>query len=129
VTTFLASFIATIVTLPIVGYLAIFIAVKQLTKNHRKAVNYALNGSTIFFILSVHFIIKTIWEISLFWFILLVIIMISMLVVFVHYKLRQEIDFSKVTRGTIRLNAVVFIIAYGCLITYGIFRNLFITFF
>lgn len=128
-TTFLASFIATIVTLPIVGYLAIFIAVKQLTKNHRKAVNYALNGSTIFFILSVHFIIKTIWEISLFWFILLVIIMISMLVVFVHYKLRQEIDFSKVTRGTVRLNAFVFIIAYGCLITYGVLRNLFIAFF
>lgn len=117
----LSWIIATLITIPIIAYLLVFIATKQITKNHRKAVNYAINSSTILFILSVHFLIESLWNISLLWVILLIVIVISMLVVLVHHKIKEEISFSKVFKGAWRLNAFVFILAYLALVVYGMF--------
>ena len=119
----LSWIIATLITIPIIAYVLIFVATKQITKNHRKAVNFAMNSSTLLFIISVHFLIQTIWNISLLWMILLVMILISMTVVIVHRKYKEEIVFSKVLTGAWRLNALVFIFIYFCLVFYGIFKS------
>ncbi|MFS0782407.1 DUF3397 domain-containing protein [Bacillus sp. 1P06AnD] len=121
--TVLSWIIATLVTLPVLGYLLVFVSTKQITKNHRSAVDLAMNSSAFLFILSVYFLIKTIWNISFFWFILLTIILISMIVVSVHLKVRQEIVFSRIAKGIWRINALVFMCAYVILIIIGICKN------
>jgi uncharacterized membrane protein YozB (DUF420 family) len=62
-----SSLIATFITVPILVYILIFIISKVKTKNHRRAIQIALDFSTVFFILSVHFLILAIWGKSFLW--------------------------------------------------------------
>lgn len=118
---FFASVFATFVTVPIIGYFVIFVIAKQITKKHRKAVHIALDTTTILFILSVHYLIVTIWEFSLLWLILIIMIALAILSVLLQYKMNEEVDFKKVFRGFWRFNFLLFFSAYLILICVGIF--------
>jgi len=121
----LSAFIATLVTLPIVGYLIVFIVTKQWTKNHRKAVQYGINSSVLLLIVSVHFLIQSILGISLLWLVISVALLLSIVVVLVHLRFKEEIQYVKLLRGMIRLNAFVFSLSYLVLVVVGITKNLF----
>ncbi|MDA6131529.1 DUF3397 family protein, partial [Escherichia coli] len=69
--TVFSSLIATLVTIPLLGYLAVFIISKQITKKHKRSVHIALDVSTLFFILAVHYLIVVIWDKSYLWMIVL----------------------------------------------------------
>ncbi|MEQ2529225.1 DUF3397 domain-containing protein [Robertmurraya yapensis] len=114
---------AIFVTIPILGYVLIFVISKQITKHHRRAVRYALDGSTILFIISVHFLIMTIWEKSFLWLIILLILMIGVAVAFLNWKVKQEIDYNRVFRGFWRFNFLMFFSAYVILIIIGIVQS------
>ena len=120
----LSAFIATLVTLPIIGYLIVFILTKQWTKSHRKAVQYGLNSSTILFIISVHLMIQSIFGVSLLWLVISIIILLSVIVVLVHLQLKGEIDYTNLLRGSIRLNALFFILSYFVLVVVGVTKNI-----
>lgn len=122
--TLLSWILATLITLPIVGYLIVFVCIKQVTKNHRKAVDAAMNFSTLLCIISVHFLILSIWETSLLWAILVAMIILAMLMVIVHHRIKGEIIWNKVLRGYWRLNGIVFLLAYCCLVVFGILKNM-----
>ena len=121
----LSAFIATLVTLPIVGYLIVFVVTKQWTKNHRKAVQYGINSSVLLLIVSVHFLIQSILGISLLWLVISVALLLSIVVVLVHLRFKEEIQYAKLLRGMIRLNAFVFSLSYLVLVVVGITKNLF----
>ncbi|MCM3568798.1 DUF3397 domain-containing protein [Neobacillus mesonae] len=117
-------------SMPIFGFLFIFMIYKLVSKNTRKSVHKALDYTTILFIISVHFLIKTIWGHSLFGFILLIIIVIAMTFVLVHWKVKGEIDYKRVLKGFWRFNFIFFFLAYVGLTLYGlIYRAVVFTFF
>lgn len=115
---------AAFVTIPILGYILIFVVSKQITKKHRRAVQNAIDGSTLLFIISVHFLIMTIWDISLLWAILLLIMFIGIGVVLIHWKVKEEIDYPRVFRGFLRFNFLVFFSLYSILIIIGIVQSI-----
>ncbi|WP_019152894.1 DUF3397 domain-containing protein [Robertmurraya massiliosenegalensis] len=115
---------AAFITIPVLGYIIIFVICKQATKQHRRAVQMALDGSTVLFMISVHYLILTIWNKSFLWLILILILLIGVLVVFLHWKVKQEIDYSKVFRGFWRFNFLVFFSAYTVLLVIGIVRSI-----
>lgn len=119
-----SGIIATLVTFPFVGYLIVFVVTKQITKKHRKAVNAALNSSSILLISSVHFFILSIWQVSLLWAILTVVIVSAMLVVIVHHKVKEEIVMENVLKGVFRINTFIFSFAYVILVGYGLAASL-----
>ncbi len=121
----LSAFIATLVTLPVVGYLIVFVVTKQWTKNHRKAVQYGINSSVLLLIVSVHFLIQSIFNMSLLWLVISVALLLSIAVVLVHLRFKEEIQYAKLLRGMIRLNAFVFTLSYLVLVVVGITKNLF----
>ena len=121
----LSAFIATLVTLPVVGYLIVFVVTKQWTKNHRKAVQYGINSSVLLLIVSVHFLIQLIFNMSLLWLVISVALLLSIAVVLVHLRFKEEIQYAKLLRGMIRLNAFVFTLSYLVLVVVGITKNLF----
>ncbi len=128
------SILSTILTLffamPFLGFFLVFIVVKGLTKNSRKAMHTALDYSTILFIGSVYFLIDTIWGKSLFGIIILVLIIIAIFFVFAHWKLKGEIMLIKVWKGFWRFTFLLFFLAYITLTLYGlIVRALTFTFF
>lgn len=121
---FISNIAAVFITIPIIGYILIFMTVKQITKNHRKSVHLALDGSTILFIISVHYLVLTIWEKSYLWLILLLMILIAVIVVLIHWKVKQEIDFRRILRGFWRANFLVFFILYLILFVTGLVKGI-----
>lgn len=121
---FVSYFLATFITIPILGYILIFVICKQVTKKHRRAVQMAIDGSTLLFIISVHFLIVTIWEKSFLWVILLLILSVGVMVVLLHWKLKEEIDYPKVFRGFWRMNFLLFFSAYMVLIIIGLVQSI-----
>lgn len=121
---FFSNIAAAFITIPILGYIIIFVVSKQITKKHRRAVQNAIDGSTFLFIISVHFLIMAIWEISLLWMILLLVMFIGVGVVLLHWKVKEEIDYKRVFRGFLRFNFLVFFSLYSILLMIGIVQSI-----
>ncbi|MEH7075061.1 DUF3397 domain-containing protein [Neobacillus drentensis] len=127
--TVLSSIISIFIALPFLGFIVVFFAMKFITNNTQKSVHVALDSTTILFIISVHFLILTIWDKSFFWFIILLMILIAMVFVFVHWKIKEEIILKKVIKGFWRFNFILFLFTYLSLTVYGlIYRALIFTF-
>jgi Protein of unknown function (DUF3397) len=120
---FISSIITIFLTVPLLGFITIFIINKLITKNARKSFHKALDYSTILFIMAVHFLVTTIWGKSLFWLILLVLIIIAMVFVLIHWKIKGEIILPKVFKGFWRFNFLIFFIAYVSLTLFGILHS------
>jgi hypothetical protein len=115
------SGIAAIFTLvPFLGYFATFIITKQISRNHRKAVDTAVNFTTFLLFFSVHFIIIAIWNKSLLGILLLVLLIGTGILSIIHWKVKEEIVFRNVIKGGWRLSFLVFSTAYVFLLFYGI---------
>lgn len=120
---FISSIITIFLTVPLFGFFIIYILNKLITKNTRKSFHKALDHSTILFILAVHFLLMTIWGRSFFGLILLILIVIAMVFVIIHWKIKGEIIFTKVFKGFWRFNFLVFFLAYISLSVFGILRS------
>ncbi|WP_045515389.1 DUF3397 domain-containing protein [Neobacillus niacini] len=120
---FISSIITIFLTVPLFGFFIIYILNKLITKNTRKSFHKALDHSTILFILAVHFLLMTIWGRSFFGLILLILIVIAMVFVIIHWKIKGEIIFTKVFKGFWRFNFLVFFLAYISLTVFGILRS------
>ncbi|KOP82035.1 DUF3397 domain-containing protein [Cytobacillus solani] len=118
-----SSIIATFVTIPLLGYLLIFIICKQITKKHRRSVHIALDITTLLFVFSVHHLILTIWEHNYFWIIILFMLIIAIVFVLIFWKVKKEIDFSRVFRGYWRFNFLIFFMAYIVLTIIGLVQS------
>ncbi|CAG9607517.1 DUF3397 domain-containing protein [Pseudoneobacillus rhizosphaerae] len=120
----ISSLIATFITVPILVYILIFVISKLLTKNHRRAVQFALDYSTVFFILSVHFLVLVIWEKSFLWAIFIFLFTCAIIFVIINWKLKGEIVFSRCFKGFWRFCFLVFFIAYLALTIFGLFQKI-----
>jgi hypothetical protein len=119
-----SALIATFITVPILVYILIFIISKLITKKHRKAVQISLDYSTIFFILSVHFLVLAIWGKSFLWAIFIFMIICAIIFVIINWKLKGEIIFSRFFRGFWRFCFLVFFITYLILTIYGVIKRI-----
>lgn len=120
---FISSIITIFLTVPLLGFFIIFVINKLITKNARKSFHKALDYSNILFILAVHFLLITIWGKSFFWWILLVLMIIAMVFVVIHWRIKGEIIFTKVFKGFWRFNFLIFFLAYISLTLFGILRS------
>lgn len=116
----ISSIIATFVTIPLFGYIIVFVISKLLTKNHRKSVKIAIDITTLLLVISDYYFIKAIWGVSLFWLILLIMVMIAIAFVVAHWKINHEIHFIKVFKGFWRFNFLFFGFIYILLLIYGL---------
>nr|WP_309043496.1 DUF3397 domain-containing protein [Cytobacillus oceanisediminis] len=118
-----SAFIATLVTIPLLGYLAVFIISKQITKKHRRSVHIALDVSTFLFILSVHFLIIVIWDQSYLWMILLSLLVTAVIFVIIHWRVKQEISLRVMFKGFWRFNFLLYFTVYVILIIIGLVQR------
>lgn len=118
-----SSIIAFLVTIPLFGLFITYLILIKLTKNRRLSVHKALDFSTIFFVFAVHFLIQTIWEKSFLWLIVLFIIVLAMVFVIIHWKVKKEIVLRIIFKGVWRVNFLVFFIVYLMLTLYGLIQR------
>lgn len=122
---FITVFFATIVTVPIIALFLFYVFARSITKNNKRSFHAAVDSSTLFFILAVHFLVVIIWERSYLWIILMVLVSIAMIMVIMHYKIKQEIHFKKVFKGFWRFNFLLFFVAYFCLALFGVMKRIY----
>ncbi|EDL64750.1 DUF3397 domain-containing protein [Bacillus sp. SG-1] len=127
-TSFISWVAAAFTLVPFLGYFAAFIVMKQISGNHRKAVNAAVDITTFLLFFSVHFIIVAIWDRSLLWLLTLVLLIGTGLLSVIHWKVKEEIEFRKVLKGGWRLGFLLFSTAYVVLLFYGIASRIASTF-
>ncbi|MGV3466819.1 MAG: DUF3397 domain-containing protein [Heyndrickxia sp.] len=120
---FLSWIAGVLILIPFVAYLLVFFAVKLITDNHKKAVSYAIDITTIFLILSVNELTLVIWSHSFLWVIILLLLLIAIGFVFLFRYIRNEIIYSKVFKGFWRFNFLLFFAAYIILMVYGLTRS------
>jgi hypothetical protein len=120
---FISSIITIFLTVPLLGFFIIYVLNKLITKNTRKSFHKALDYSTILFIVAVHFLLITIWGKSFFGLILLILLVIAMVFVVIHWRIKGEIIFTKVFKGFWRFNFLIFFLAYISLTVFGILRS------
>ncbi|MEI5906069.1 DUF3397 domain-containing protein [Bacillus spongiae] len=123
----LSSIGAVFVTIPLVGYFIVFIIVKQLSKQHRLAVSFAIDITTLLLLFAVHFIILTIWEQSFFWLIFLFMLIMGVGFILLYWKVKGEIIYSKIIKGFWRMNFLVLSFAYVTLLLFGLIYRLLTT--
>lgn len=121
---FFSSVVATFVTIPLLGYLLVFVISKQITKKHRKSVHIALDVTTLLFIISVHYLILAIWEQSMLWVIFLLLLFLAIIFVLLHWKIKHEINFPIVFKGFWRFNFLLFCTAYVVLTVIGLVQSI-----
>ncbi|MGP7818862.1 DUF3397 domain-containing protein [Niallia sp. 01092] len=117
---FATSILSFFIMFPIVCYFFVFIVCKQWTKKHRFSVHLALDVSTFFFIISVHFLMEALWGKSYLSYIMITILLIGIILVILHWKIKQEINYKKVFRGFWRVNFLLFFCTYLVLMVYGL---------
>lgn len=118
-TAIISAFVATLVTVPLLGYIIVFIIGKAVLKNHRSAVHLAVDVTTFFLIISVHYLIVTIWGKSFLWLLLLVLLLVGMMYAVFYWKTKDEMDVMKIARGFWRASFLLFLSAYVVLLMYG----------
>jgi hypothetical protein len=109
---FIAGVFATFVTLPLVGFFILYMLLRKLTKNKRKSVHIATYITTVFLILSVHYAAVEIFGHSLLWLIALVLLVVAMIMMFVHWKVKHDLEMKLIAKGFFRMNFVLFLIAH-----------------
>ncbi len=121
--TVFSSLIATLVTIPLLGYLAVFIISKQITKKHKRSVHIALDVSTLFFILAVHYLIVVIWDKSYLWMIVLSLLITAVTFIIMHWRIKQEVNLRALFKGFWRFNFLLYFTAYIVLMLIGLVQR------
>ncbi|GAE24139.1 hypothetical protein JCM9140_48 [Halalkalibacter wakoensis JCM 9140] len=119
-TNLVASVIATIVTIPLLGWYFIYIVNVKVTKNKSKAIRLASDWTTLLFMVAVYFIMAELWGQSFIWIILAVFFFISIIVTWMHWKVSGDIQTRKLFKGIWRFNFLFFLILYFLLSGYGL---------
>lgn len=115
-----AWIIATFITLPILFFYLVYLVAVKVNKNKKRSFRLAVDSSTLFFIISIHFLIKEIWGIPTFWIIIIVMLMIAICFTVIHWKLAEDIHLGKLVRGIWRFHFLLFFTLYVFLSVFGL---------
>lgn len=115
-----AWLLATFITVPLVAFYFIYIITVKTTKSKNISIKRAVDFSTILFIFAVYFIVYEIWNVSLFWLLLIMIISVAIIFTIIHWLVSKDIFLAKLLKGIWRLNFILFFLAYFILSIYGL---------
>lgn len=121
---FFSNMLAVLMIFPFLGYLIIFVCVKQTTKNHRIAKYIGIDFTTLLLIFSVHYLMIVIWSVSYLWLLFIMMFIIGIILVFFHWKTKKEIHIGKVLRGYWRMHFLVFSSVYFFLLLFGLIKKI-----
>ncbi|MBO1510527.1 DUF3397 domain-containing protein [Metabacillus bambusae] len=106
--------------IPLVNLVIFFLILRVVVKNKKKSILWTIDLSTLFFIVSVHFHLITIFEQSFLIYIILGLLCLSTLVYYLEYNRSKEPSMAAVTKKIWRLSFIFFFISYLILTLYGI---------
>ncbi|MCL7746361.1 MULTISPECIES: DUF3397 domain-containing protein [Halalkalibacter] len=124
-TELVAFVIATIVTIPLLGWYMIYITSVKISKNKSKSMRRASDWTTLLFMIAVYFIMIEIWAQSFLWIILAIFFFIALVVTWIQWRVSGDIQTIKLFKGIWRFNFLTFVIIYVLLSGYGLLARIF----
>lgn len=121
----IAAVLATIITIPIIGWYVAYIIHVKITKKKKRAIRFASDMSTILFIVAVYFIMYEIWQRSFLSVILIVIFSVALIFTLLHYKSAKDIHIPRLLKGIWRMNFLFFFGSYLVLLFFGLIVRVF----
>jgi succinate dehydrogenase hydrophobic anchor subunit len=112
--------IATIVTIPLLGWYIIYIISVKASKNKSKSIRRASDWTTVLFMIAVYFIIVELWAKSFLWVILAIFFFVALIFTFIHWRLSGDIHVGKLFKGIWRFNFLLFFMIYLFLSGFGL---------
>ncbi|MBF0708344.1 MULTISPECIES: DUF3397 domain-containing protein [Bacillales] len=120
----LSWIVATAVTIPLLAWYLVYIITVKTTRKKKFSFRLAVDVSTIFFILSVHFILVELLGQSFLWVILLMIIGAAGAFTVLHWKMKDDVEIHKVIKGAWRFNFLLFSTGYIVLVLIGLVHRI-----
>jgi hypothetical protein len=111
-----------LITYPIITFLLLKVILKKITRRNKLSTQIAIDFSSVFFVFSVYFLVLEIFEIDVLFYLMLFILIISLIVVLLQWKIREEIKFPTVIKSILRFNFLIFFIAHLLLLVYGLYE-------
>jgi Protein of unknown function (DUF3397) len=116
----IAHLVAAFVTLPLLSFFLVYFFARKLLKRKRKSFYAAVNASTLFFIIAVHFLLAVLSGKSYLWHIVFFLLIMHMLIAIGYWRKKEDFHFSAVFRLFWRANFLLFSTLYFSLLVYGI---------
>jgi Protein of unknown function (DUF3397) len=107
-------------TLPLISLIILLVILRITVKNKKKSILLAVDLSTIFFIISVHFLLITIFEQSFLLYIIFGLITLLMIVYFGNSRKSKISSLKIASKKVWRLSFLFFLLSYIFLTFYGI---------
>ncbi|WP_018921353.1 DUF3397 domain-containing protein [Salsuginibacillus kocurii] len=115
-----AFILATLLTVPLLLFYFIYIISVKIHKQKKRALLHAADGSTIFFMGAVYVLVSAIWNYSLLWLFVLLLLVVASLFTWVHWKKYEEISLRHMLMGVWRFQFLLFFSAYVLLSFVGL---------
>lgn len=127
--TFISGLFALFTIAPLLLYVLVFLIAIFMNGDSKKSLQLAADISTFFLIFSVHYLIITIWNKSLFGFIFLFLLLLLGLFTYLYKNIKGHFNYLLILKGFWRMSFLIFLILYIFLMVYGLissaFTNLF----
>ncbi|WP_449539914.1 DUF3397 domain-containing protein [Ferdinandcohnia sp. Marseille-Q9671] len=121
---FFAGIVATFVTIPLLGFILVYLISRFILKNSRKSFFLTVDITTVFFLIAVHYLLLVILGKSALWLIILLLVLAVIFFGFINWRNRQEIQTVKVLRKSWRFAFLASTIAYFVLLLIGLFHRI-----
>lgn len=121
---FLIYVLASVITLPFMATLFVYIVSKKLYKHTWKAIHTAVNWTTIFYMISVATILSIFFNRSFIAMICLFLVLTLSIIITIQWKLKMEVILSHGVKILWRISFITFAFTYICLVVFGIIHQL-----
>ncbi|WP_453997129.1 DUF3397 domain-containing protein [Bacillus nitroreducens] len=121
---FFAGLAATFVTIPLLGFILVYLICRLMIKNTRKSLFLTIDITTIFFLLAVHYLLLVIVGKSLLGLIILILILAALVIGFITWKNKHEIEIMRIIRKSWRFAFLASTTAYFLLLFIGIIQSI-----
>ncbi|MFS0823714.1 DUF3397 domain-containing protein [Bacillus sp. 1P02SD] len=124
---FFAGIAATFVTIPLLGFILVYLISRFIIKNTRKSFFLSVDVTTVFFLIAVHYLLLVIVGKSLLWLILLILLMTVLFIGYITWRKSHAIETVKVLRKSWRFVFLASTVAYFLLLLIGLVQRIFVT--
>lgn len=124
---FFAGIAATFVTVPVLGFILVYLISRFIMKSNRKSFFLSVDITTVFFLIAVHYLLLVIVGKSMLWLIILILVFSILLTGFVTWRKSHEIDTVKVLKKSWRFVFLASTFAYFLLLLIGLVQRIFVT--
>lgn len=124
---FFAGLAATFITIPLLGFIVVYLISRVIMKNKKKSFFLTVDITTLFFLIAVHYLLLVIIGKSLLWLIVFILLLSILFMGYITWRKSHEIETIKVLRKSWRFVFLASTIAYFLLMLVGIIQRVFST--